>query len=981
MKHICKRVLALVAALSLMTGLSAGLAAAAPAENIFAGISGYVDVDNSGAYPWVVSGGGSRLESGYGTGSGAITSGFTITAKTAGTLSFQYYLSLWGSNYVFYIKQNDTVITAIQGSEQSEAEVLESSAAVHVDAGDVLTIEFYKRFGFGANFAQVWGFAFESDCRHVNRTGVTTVDPTCTEDGHTSFHCEDCGLELTVVLPAAGHKGVLTEETDSYWAFHCSECGKDYQISKDPRLAAMTLTGVVVSFDDGGGGYPWEYDFANNRLQSTNYRVNSSTSAETITFSSDRAFQLSFDYEVSSEAGWDLYTVTFDGTVVADGISGTDSGSASFELEAGSYDLVVSYTKDSTAAGNGDRAYLFGIVAGPACEHLHTSEITVPATCISAGSAAVVCDDCGEQLSAAVLPALGHFGSVTYTGNGDGTHTLFCEREGCPGETAACTLEEGEVTRAPSCGESGERSLICSVCSDVVTVSIPAGGNHDFADGVCAVCGAKETWSGQYTQPAMDKDGTYLIGTADELAWFDYQSTRVSLARAAELASANVRLTADINMDGYDWITIGATESSGTVLSSSVSPLIYSGGGYTGTFDGDGHVIRNLTIRRRNAYETSARLDVLGLFGYATAAVIRDLGVEGAITVLDSSTHSAGDYLQIGGIVGFAQRSTEISGCYTNLDINAAVDYSVSADGTVQITGATNCDTFIGGIAGSITTGTTIENCYTLGTIRGECTRSISIGGIVGATRTAAAGSGTHNAVRKCYSAVDIYADPDATGVSASLQTKSYIGGMIGMVGSIDADSIPDVEYCFALNGVLDGGGGQYLYAGRLIGNGNLFQLAGKYNYALDAMSIRNAGITEYDADDSGYRSSWGRDISAERACTEAAYTNVLWNSEYNADADEYEETGIWNFVDGESYPRLAWERVTADTGYGKGDVNGDGYVNAVDAMLVLRAAAGSTTLTSAQGAAADVNGDGEINSADARLILCYSVGEMTAFE
>ncbi len=43
--------------------------------------------------------------------------------------------------------------------------------------------------------------------------------------------------------------------------------------------------------------------------------------------------------------------------------------------------------------------------------------------------------------------------------------------------------------------------------------------------------------------------------------------------------------------------------------------------------------------------------------------------------------------------------------------------------------------------------------------------------------------------------------------------------------------------------------------------------------------------------DDGGYRSNWGCDISAERACAEAAYTNVLWNSEYNAYADEYEET------------------------------------------------------------------------------------------
>ena len=68
-------------------------------------------------------------------------------------------------------------------------------------------------------------------------------------------------------------------------------------------------------------------------------------------------------------------------------------------------------------------------------------------------------------------------------------------------------------------------------------------------------------------QPQQDGEGYYLIGTADQLLWFNRQ--------AAIDSSLNVKLTADINMDGCSWIPI---------------PL------YVGTFDGQHHVISHLRI-------------------------------------------------------------------------------------------------------------------------------------------------------------------------------------------------------------------------------------------------------------------------------------------------------------------------------------------------------------------------------------------------
>ncbi len=54
------------------------------------------------------------------------------------------------------------------------------------------------------------------------------------------------------------------------------------------------------------------------------------------------------------------------------------------------------------------------------------------------------------------------------------------------------------------------------------------------------------------------------------------------------------------------------------------------------------------------------------------------------------------------------------------------------------------------------------------------------------------------------------------------------------------------------------------------------------------------------------------------------------------------------------------------------GDVNGDGYIDAADALLCLRASVGLITLTPEQEAAADVNHDGLIDAGDAILVLRY---------
>ena len=67
--------------------------------------------------------------------------------------------------------------------------------------------------------------------------------------------------------------------------------------------------------------------------------------------------------------------------------------------------------------------------------------------------------------------------------------------------------------------------------------------------------------------------------------------------------------------------------------------------------------------------------------------------------------------------------------------------------------------------------------------------------------------------------------------------------------------------------------------------------------------------------------------------------------------------------------------------GYELGDVNGDGKINATDALLVLRSFAKKITLTSEQTLRADVNNDGKVNATDALKILRYFAKKITSFD
>lgn len=102
-------------------------------------------------------------------------------------------------------------------------------------------------------------------------------------------------------------------------------------------------------------------------------------------------------------------------------------------------------------------------------------------------------------------------------------------------------------------------------------------------------------------------NGVYEISTAEQMVWFGkYVNT--------DHPEAKGKLMADIDLSGITW-----------------EPMCPDGEGYTGVFDGNGHVIRNLSISQSVNNEWIYNYRTTGFFAYlGVEAVLQNLGIENA---------------------------------------------------------------------------------------------------------------------------------------------------------------------------------------------------------------------------------------------------------------------------------------------------------------------------------------------------------------
>ncbi len=141
--------------------------------------------------------------------------------------------------------------------------------------------------------------------------------------------------------------------------------------------------------------------------------------------------------------------------------------------------------------------------------------------------------------------------------------------------------------------------------------------------------------------------------------------------------------------------------------------VTYTGTPFTGTFDGNGHIIRNINIVTSGTNESN-----LGLFGRLVGGTVTCLGVEG-ITIADASRTA----LYVGGFCGQNRDGSVISECYVSGGTLAGAWY-------------------VGGFVGVNNVGSSVDNCFTTASVN-------SFNGFAGGFCGYNMGS---SALRKCYS-------------------------------------------------------------------------------------------------------------------------------------------------------------------------------------------------------------------------------------
>lgn len=125
-----------------------------------------------------------------------------------------------------------------------------------------------------------------------------------------------------------------------------------------------------------------------------------------------------------------------------------------------------------------------------------------------------------------------------------------------------------------------------------------------------------EIWDGS-ADAVTEVDGVYEIKNAAQLAWVSQQVN----SGATTFSGKTVKLVDDIYLGGKSWTPIGTVVSVPSVA-------------FYGTFDGNGKTIHDL-----NASDSTPKWATAGLFGSLVSATIKDLTIENAVV---KSNHYAG---------------------------------------------------------------------------------------------------------------------------------------------------------------------------------------------------------------------------------------------------------------------------------------------------------------------------------------------------
>lgn len=321
-------------------------------------------------------------------------------------------------------------------------------------------------------------------------------------------------------------------------------------------------------------------------------------------------------------------------------------------------------------------------------------------------------------------------------------------------------------------------------------------------------------------------------------------NTRAGLEAIANDLKGSYKLIADIDLSDSPWTPIGSYDTSRG-----------GPGPFTGTFDGNGHIITGLNYNNKTTSDDYPKgNNVIGLFSaIGSGSVVKNLGLENANVIARQKS---------GIIVGIIKDGGIVENCYV------ANSYVETED-------------HVGSIAGQVRGGSIVRNCWSNADVY---SRDGNAGGLVGMIRDA-------SKISKCYFSGMVRA------------ANSCPAGIV----ATRADGTPSIEYCVNLAPYILGPGNF-----RLSGTNSATLIS---NYSL-AASLLSSSATNYNGaaklstTDSNYGATarHGANIPGDdsNALQETFYTDGSGIDNYGGLAWDF--TNTWSMPVQGGYPVLKWE-------------------------------------------------------------------------
>jgi hypothetical protein len=242
------------------------------------------------------------------------------------------------------------------------------------------------------------------------------------------------------------------------------------------------------------------------------------------------------------------------------------------------------------------------------------------------------------------------------------------------------------------------------------------------------------------------KAANFTISTAEELASLAQivNGTWKKKPKRDNFAGKTITLSGNIDLSQYNnWMPIG-------------NYSVDSNNIFSGTFNGSGYVISNLTINRPD-------IDRQGLFGRIDDGSVQNLG----LAYVNIKGHN-----RIGAMAGVVNNGSNITNCYSTGSISGAA----SIGGIVGIitgnsrmsnsysTAIVNGDAAVGGIAGGINGASSITHSYFTGTVSGNH----GVGGVTGSALDSSNVTGS-------YSTAIVKGNEEVGGIAGQILSNSNV--------------------------------------------------------------------------------------------------------------------------------------------------------------------------------------------------------------